>query len=173
MNQRMVPVGLVLAILFPSLLAAHVDGMNLQVAPGPAGSVQLGWSGGQPDFFIYRSTSPNRVIFTANLIGQTQVRAWSDDPEQLYSKSETRSLVEQGVLKLPAKYRVVLMLRDIEVPQAEREVDRVEIFERGREIRKMEREKEEREQCDARLKGSRSFHQAGRRNNPSFRLPVR
>ena len=80
MNQRMVPVGLVLAILFPSLLAAHVDGMNLQVAPGPAGSVQLGWSGGQPDFFIYRSTSPNRVIFTANLIGQTQVRAWSDDP---------------------------------------------------------------------------------------------
>jgi RNA polymerase sigma-70 factor (ECF subfamily) len=43
-----------------------------------------------------------------------QIRAWSDDPEQLYSKSETRSLVEQGVLKLPAKYRVVLMLRDIE-----------------------------------------------------------
>jgi len=43
-----------------------------------------------------------------------QIRAWADDPEQLYSKSETRSLVEQGVLKLPAKYRVVLMLRDIE-----------------------------------------------------------
>jgi RNA polymerase sigma-70 factor (ECF subfamily) len=43
-----------------------------------------------------------------------QIRAWADDPEQLYSKSETRSLVEQGVLKLPAKYRIVLMLRDIE-----------------------------------------------------------
>ena len=43
-----------------------------------------------------------------------QVRAWTDDPEQLYSKSETRALVEQNVLKLPAKYRVVLMLRDIE-----------------------------------------------------------
>jgi RNA polymerase sigma-70 factor (ECF subfamily) len=43
-----------------------------------------------------------------------QIRAWTGDPEQLYSKSETRTLVEQGVLKLPAKYRVVLMLRDIE-----------------------------------------------------------
>jgi RNA polymerase sigma-70 factor (ECF subfamily) len=48
-----------------------------------------------------------------------QIRAWADDPEQLYSKSETRSLVEQGVLKLPAKYRVVLMLRDIEQPSIE------------------------------------------------------
>src|SRR5262249_30354029 len=43
-----------------------------------------------------------------------QIRAWTDDPEQLYSKSETRTLVEHSVLKLPAKYRVVLMLRDIE-----------------------------------------------------------
>ena len=43
-----------------------------------------------------------------------QVRAWAEDPEQLYSKSETRALVEQGVMKLPAKYRVVLILRDIE-----------------------------------------------------------
>jgi RNA polymerase sigma-70 factor (ECF subfamily) len=43
-----------------------------------------------------------------------QVRAWTDDPEQLYSKSERRALVEQAVMKLPAKYRVVLMLRDIE-----------------------------------------------------------
>jgi RNA polymerase sigma-70 factor (ECF subfamily) len=43
-----------------------------------------------------------------------QIRAWTDNPEQLYSKSETRALVEQGVLKLPAKYRMVLMLRDIE-----------------------------------------------------------
>jgi RNA polymerase sigma-70 factor (ECF subfamily) len=43
-----------------------------------------------------------------------QVRAWVDDPEELYSKSETRELVEQVVMKLPAKYRVVIMLRDIE-----------------------------------------------------------
>jgi RNA polymerase sigma-70 factor (ECF subfamily) len=43
-----------------------------------------------------------------------QIRAWSDDPEQLYSKSEVRSLVEDHVMKLPAKYRVVVVLRDIE-----------------------------------------------------------
>jgi RNA polymerase sigma-70 factor (ECF subfamily) len=43
-----------------------------------------------------------------------QIRAWSEDPEQLYSRGETRSLVEQGVMNLPAKYRVVLILRDIE-----------------------------------------------------------
>jgi RNA polymerase sigma-70 factor (ECF subfamily) len=43
-----------------------------------------------------------------------QVRAWTEDPEQLYSRTETRTLVEEGVMKLPAKYRVVLILRDIE-----------------------------------------------------------
>ncbi len=43
-----------------------------------------------------------------------EVRAWVDDPEQAYSKAETRSLVERTVMRLPAKYRVVLMLRDLE-----------------------------------------------------------
>ena len=43
-----------------------------------------------------------------------QVRAWQDNPEQCHSKSEIRQLVERGILGLPAKYRVVVMLRDIE-----------------------------------------------------------
>jgi RNA polymerase sigma-70 factor (ECF subfamily) len=43
-----------------------------------------------------------------------QVRAWQDDPEQLHSKEETRKLVEKSILGLPLKYRVVIMLRDIE-----------------------------------------------------------
>jgi RNA polymerase sigma-70 factor (ECF subfamily) len=43
-----------------------------------------------------------------------QVQAWSDNPEQLYSKHETRMLVEESVMRLPATYRVVLMLRDME-----------------------------------------------------------
>jgi RNA polymerase sigma-70 factor (ECF subfamily) len=43
-----------------------------------------------------------------------QIRAWTEDPEKLYSRTETRALVEEGVMKLPAKYRVVLILRDIE-----------------------------------------------------------
>ena len=43
-----------------------------------------------------------------------QVKAWQDNPEQCYSKAEMRQLVERGILGLPAKYRVVVMLRDIE-----------------------------------------------------------
>ena len=43
-----------------------------------------------------------------------QVRAWQDNPEQSHSKSEIRQLVETGILALPAKFRVVVMLRDIE-----------------------------------------------------------
>ena len=43
-----------------------------------------------------------------------QVSAWQDDPERLYSQAEIRDLVEKGVMRLPAKYRVVVMLHDIE-----------------------------------------------------------
>ena len=43
-----------------------------------------------------------------------QVRAWQDNPEQLYAEAEIRGLVEKGVMRLPAKYRVVVMLRDLE-----------------------------------------------------------
>jgi len=43
-----------------------------------------------------------------------QVRAWAEDPEQLCSQAERRDLVECELMKLPAKYRVVLVLRDIE-----------------------------------------------------------
>ncbi len=43
-----------------------------------------------------------------------QVRAWQDNPEQRYSKSEMRQLVEKAILELPAKYRVVVVLRDIQ-----------------------------------------------------------
>jgi RNA polymerase sigma-70 factor (ECF subfamily) len=43
-----------------------------------------------------------------------QVQSWTDNPEQLYSKAEMRALVETSVMRLPAKYRVVLVLRDLE-----------------------------------------------------------
>jgi RNA polymerase sigma-70 factor (ECF subfamily) len=43
-----------------------------------------------------------------------QVRSWQDDPERLYSQAEMRELVEKGVMRLPPKYRVVVILRDIE-----------------------------------------------------------
>ena len=43
-----------------------------------------------------------------------QIQAWEDDPEQLFSQAERRALVETELMKLPVKYRVVLVLRDIE-----------------------------------------------------------
>jgi len=43
-----------------------------------------------------------------------QVRAWQDNPEQMHSKTEIRELVEKGINRLPVKYRIVVVLRDIE-----------------------------------------------------------
>jgi RNA polymerase sigma-70 factor (ECF subfamily) len=43
-----------------------------------------------------------------------QIRAWGDDPEQAYSKDQRRELVERGISRLPAKLRVVLLLRDVQ-----------------------------------------------------------
>ena len=43
-----------------------------------------------------------------------QIQAWEDNPEQLYAKTEMRQMVEQEIMKLPAIYRLVVMLRDVE-----------------------------------------------------------
>jgi RNA polymerase sigma-70 factor (ECF subfamily) len=43
-----------------------------------------------------------------------QIQAWEDDPEELYSQAERRGLVEKELMKLPLKFRLVLVLRDIE-----------------------------------------------------------
>ena len=48
-----------------------------------------------------------------------QIRAWTDDPEQLYSQGERRQLIESSVMKLPAKYRVAVVLRDLELLSTE------------------------------------------------------
>ncbi len=42
------------------------------------------------------------------------VRPWAEDPEYLCSSAEAQTLVQNEILKLPAKYRVVVMLRDLE-----------------------------------------------------------
>jgi len=43
-----------------------------------------------------------------------QIAGWQENPEQSHSRTEIRRLVEEGLLHLPAKYRVVVVLRDIE-----------------------------------------------------------
>ena len=47
------------------------------------------------------------------------IAAWEGNPEQMYSKTELRHKVEQELLKLPAKYRVAVMLRDLQQFTAE------------------------------------------------------
>jgi RNA polymerase sigma-70 factor (ECF subfamily) len=42
------------------------------------------------------------------------IQAWTDTPEEFYSREELRRLVEREVMKLPLKYRVALVLRDLE-----------------------------------------------------------
>ena len=39
---------------------------------------------------------------------------WQKNPEQLTADAQVRALVEQEIMKLPAKYRVAVMLRDLE-----------------------------------------------------------
>ena len=42
------------------------------------------------------------------------VLAWTNDPEQLYQREELRALVERAVTSLPVRYRLAVLLRDLE-----------------------------------------------------------
>jgi len=42
-----------------------------------------------------------------------QVQQWADDPEQIFTAAQRNELVRDGILRLPEKYRVALILRDI------------------------------------------------------------
>ncbi|MCI0656352.1 MAG: peroxidase-related enzyme [Acidobacteria bacterium] len=42
-----------------------------------------------------------------------QLQAWGDDPEELTSQDEIRILLESEILKLPERYRAVVVLRDL------------------------------------------------------------
>ena len=42
-----------------------------------------------------------------------QIQRWADDPEQIFSSAQRNELVRDAILQLPEKYRVALILRDI------------------------------------------------------------
>jgi RNA polymerase sigma-70 factor, ECF subfamily len=42
-----------------------------------------------------------------------QIQSWTENPEQLLAASERNDLVREAVLRLPPKYRVAVLLRDI------------------------------------------------------------
>ena len=43
-----------------------------------------------------------------------QIQNWAENPEQLFAASQRDELVRAAVLRLPEKYRVVVLLRDLE-----------------------------------------------------------
>jgi RNA polymerase sigma-70 factor (ECF subfamily) len=51
------------------------------------------------------------------------VTPWNANPEELYSRTELRLKMEQALLALPVKYRVAVMLRDLEQFTAEETAD--------------------------------------------------
>ncbi len=42
-----------------------------------------------------------------------QIQSWADNPEELVAAAQRSGLVREGVLRLPEKYRVAVLLRDI------------------------------------------------------------
>ena len=55
------------------------------------------------------------------------VTPWNANPEELYSRTELRLKMEQALLALPVKYRVAVMLRDLEQFTAEETADVLKI----------------------------------------------
>ena len=43
-----------------------------------------------------------------------RLHRWVDDPELAYSRQETRELVDRALMELPTKYRLPVLLRDVE-----------------------------------------------------------
>jgi RNA polymerase sigma-70 factor (ECF subfamily) len=43
-----------------------------------------------------------------------EIVAWEDNPEELYSRQETRELLEGAIASLPLIYRTVFLLKDVE-----------------------------------------------------------
>jgi RNA polymerase sigma-70 factor (ECF subfamily) len=56
-----------------------------------------------------------------------QIQKWTDDPEQLFTAAQRNELVREGILRLPEKYRVALILRDISQLSSEEAAAALEI----------------------------------------------
>lgn len=56
-----------------------------------------------------------------------QIQRWTDDPEQTFTAAQRNELVRDGILRLPEKYRVALILRDISQLSSEEAAAALEI----------------------------------------------
>jgi RNA polymerase sigma-70 factor (ECF subfamily) len=60
-----------------------------------------------------KPSDPLDISDDGNDFRPRQVQSWTADPEQLFSAAERDELVREAILRLPQKYRVALLLRDI------------------------------------------------------------
>lgn len=58
-------------------------------------------------------TEPLGVVEDDEDFRPRQVKRWIDDPEQIFTAAQRNELVRDAILRLPEKYRVALILRDI------------------------------------------------------------
>jgi acetyl esterase/lipase len=79
MRRRRISLLCLLLALAGSTGPAKADGVTLQVRPGAApGDVELEWTGGQPEFRVYRSDFATDVTSPARQIARTDERHWTD-----------------------------------------------------------------------------------------------
>src|SRR3989442_7477781 len=63
------------------LRADTFDGVTLYVNIDPSfGTLTLQWTGGDPEFQVFRSTDPATVVDPASKLGDTSLRTWYDQP---------------------------------------------------------------------------------------------
>jgi len=68
-----------LAIALPVRAADPADGVTLSVAYNkPTATVTLSWTGSQPDFGVFRSSTPPAITAPASAVGVTSSRSWPD-----------------------------------------------------------------------------------------------
>jgi RNA polymerase sigma-70 factor (ECF subfamily) len=60
-----------------------------------------------------KHTEPLEIGYDDDDFRPRQVQQWADDPEQVFTAAQRNELVRDGILRLPEKYRVALILRDI------------------------------------------------------------
>ena len=62
---------------------------------------------------LLRQRKPTDAIEEEENFRPRQVQSWSEDPERLFAAAQMNALVRDAVLRLPQKYRVAVLLRDI------------------------------------------------------------
>lgn len=74
-----------------------------------------------------KPTEPLELGYDDEEFRPRQVQQWADDPEQIFTAAQRNELVRDGILRLPEKYRVALILRDISQLSSEEAAAALEI----------------------------------------------